>query len=198
MKKETAVVLLILVLVSIATWQIMGISQNTDHPPSAGAATSLSGPQCLSNVAPDSSGTLTVIPNETDAGLTLNTTIAHERGERPNITLTRTAPGFYTLFVTTERQETPGPNETATPERVRDRCRVGNRVESWGRMGLNPDRIRMVVGGETILNRTVPENRTTWEIPRVIDIDSGEAVAVPTETATPDASNETEATATAN
>lgn len=198
MKKETAVVFLILVLVSIATWQIMGISQNTDHPPSAGAATSLSGPGCLADVARYSTGTATVIPNETDAGLTVNTTIAHERGERPNVTLTRTAPGEYTLFVTTASQETPGASETATPERVRDRCRVGNRVESWGRMGLNPDRIRMVVGGETILNRTVPDNQTTWRIPRVIDIDSGAAVGVPTETATPDASNETDATAAVN
>jgi hypothetical protein len=36
-------------------------------------------------------------------------------------------------------------------------------------MGQNPDRIRVVVGDETVLNRTVPENRTTWEIPRVIE-----------------------------
>ncbi len=116
MKKTTAATFLILVLVSVASWQMVGISQNTDHPPSAGAATSLSGPGCLADVATYSTGTVTVIPDETDAGLIVNTTIAHERGEQPNVTLTRTAPGEYTLCVTTASQETPGPSETATPD----------------------------------------------------------------------------------
>ena len=145
------------------------LGDTPDRPSSAGAATSLSGPECLTELTPHSAGTVTVLPNETDAGVSLNTTVTHDRGERPDVTLTRTSPGVYTLFVTTVGQETPPPGETATPERVRDRCQVGNRVESHGRMDLKPDRIRVVVG-ETVLNRTVPESRTTWEVPRVIEI----------------------------
>ena len=128
-----------------------------------------------------------MIPNETDAGLIVETTIAHDRGERPDFTLTRTSPGMYTLSVTIVGEETPRPSETATPRRVRDGCRIGNRVESRGRMGGDLDRIRIVVGSETVLNRTAPESRTTWKIPRVIDIDSGEAVDVPTGTTTANA-----------
>lgn len=196
--RSTAVVAVLVTLAGCGV--VPGLGGAPDRTPGAGAASSHSGPGCLIDVAQRSAGTVTVIPDETDAGLIVETTIAHDRGERPDFTLTRTSPGVYTLFVTVVGEETPHSGETATPQRVRDGCRIGNRVESRGRMGQSLDRVRVVVGGETVLNRTAPESRTTWEIPRVIDIDSGEAVEVSTETdatdAPTDTSTEPNATAT--
>jgi len=170
MDRSTVTALFFGILIMLVSWQAVGLLSDTDRTPGAGAATFQSGPGCLEDTATQKTGSVTVIPNKTDAGLIVNTTVVHDRGQRPNVTLRRESSGVYILSIEIKQREESNSDETTTQQRVRDRCQVGNHIESHGRMGLNPDRIVIIAGGETILNRTVPDGRTTWEIPRVIDL----------------------------